>query len=86
MNGNNIFENEGLFNALTLFSVILQLMGYQNDLAQTSTDDLMEELQRQDRAYLDQIIKNQKLILKKLADLEADYSKGRGNLPLVDFD
>ena len=69
MNSNNIFENEGLFNALTLFSVILQLMGYQNDLAQTSTDDLMEELQRQDRAYLDQIIENQKLILQKLADL-----------------
>lgn len=78
MNGNNIFENEGLFNALTLFSVILQLMGYQNDLAQTSTDDLMEELQRQDRAYLDQIIKNQKLILKKLADLGADYSPPMG--------
>ena len=54
---------------LTLFSVILQVVGYQNDLAQTTTDDLMEELQRQDRAYLDKIIENQNEILKRLAEL-----------------
>lgn len=71
MNGNNL-NGISLFDALTLFSVILQLMGLQNDLAQTTTDDLMEELQRQDRAYLDKIIENQKEILKKLADLKAD--------------
>ena len=71
MNSNNL-NGISLFDALTLFSVMLQLMGLQNDFAQTTTDDLMEELQRQDRAYLDKIIENQKEILKKLADLKAD--------------
>ena len=69
MNNQNNFNGISLFDALTIFSVILQVVGYQNDLAQTSTDDLMEELQKQDRAYLDKIIENQKMILKKLADL-----------------
>ena len=69
MNNNNL-NGISLFDALTLLSVMLQLMGLQNDLAQTTTDDLMEELQRQDRAYLDKIIENQKEILKKLADLK----------------
>ena len=71
MNNNNL-NGISLFDALTLFSVMLQLMGLQNDLAQTTTDDRMEELQRQDRVYLDKIIENQKEILKKLADLKAD--------------
>ena len=71
-NQNNNLNGISLFDALTLFSVMLQLMGLQNDLAQTTTDDLMEELQRQDRAYLDKIIENQKEILKKLANLKAD--------------
>ena len=70
MNNQNNFNGISLFDALTIFSVILQVVGYQNDLAQTSTDDLMEELQKQDRAYLDKIIENQEMILKKLADLE----------------
>lgn len=69
MNNQNNFNGISLFDALTIFSVILQVVGYQNDLAQTSTDDLMEELQKQDRAYLDKIIENQEMILKKLADL-----------------
>ena len=69
MNNQNNGNNLGLFDMLTLFSVILQVVGYQNDLAQTTTDDLMEELQRQDRAYLDKIIENQNEILKRLADL-----------------
>ena len=32
-------------------------------------DDLMRELQRQDKAYLEKIIENQNKILEKLADL-----------------
>lgn len=69
---NNNLNGISLFDALTLFSVMLQVMGLQNDLAQTTTDDLMEELQKQDRAYLDKIIGNQEKILKKLAELKAD--------------
>ena len=64
-NGNNL----EFLDILTILSLILQIMGYQNDMSQSSNDDLMRELQRQDKAYLDKIIENQNKILEKLADL-----------------
>ena len=64
-NGNNL----NFLDVLTILSVILQIMGYQNDMSQSSNDDLMKELQRQDKAYLEKIIENQNKILEKLADL-----------------
>ena len=54
---------------LTIFSVVLQVVGYKNDISQSSNDDLMRELQKQDKRYLDKIIENQNKILEKLADL-----------------
>ena len=68
MSGNNL----DLLDVLTILSVALQIMGYQNDMSQSSNDDLMNELQRQDKAYLEKIIDNQNKILEKLADLQAD--------------
>ena len=65
MSGNNL----DLLDMLTILSVMLQIMGYQNDMSQSSNDDLMKELQRQDKAYLEQIVENQNKILEKLADL-----------------
>lgn len=67
MNGNG--NNLDFLDVLTILSVILQIMGYQNDMSQSSNDDLMRELQRQNKAYLDKIIENQNKILEKLADL-----------------
>ena len=64
-NGNNL----DFLDVLTILSVALQIMGYQNDMSQSSNDDLMSELQRQDKAYLQKIIENQNKILEKLADL-----------------
>ena len=64
-NGNNL----DFLDVLTILSVMLQIMGYQNDMSQSSNDDLMRELQRQDKAYLDKIIENENKILEKLADL-----------------
>ena len=64
-NGNNL----DFLDVLTILSVILQIMGYQNDMSKSSNDDLMKELQRQDKAYLEKIIENQNKILEKLADL-----------------
>ena len=65
--------NEGseftFLDILTIFSVILQVVGYQNAVKQSSNDDLMSELQKQDKEYLETIIANQKLILDKLAEL-----------------
>ena len=54
---------------LAIFSVMLQVAGYKNDISQSSNDDLMRQLQKQDKKYLDKIIENQNKILKKLADL-----------------
>ena len=64
-NGNNL----DFLDMLTILSVALQIMGYQNDMSQSSNDDLMKELQRQDKAYLEKIIENENKILEKLADL-----------------
>ena len=56
-------------DVLAIFSVMLQVAGYKNDISQSSNDDLMRELQEQDKRYLDKIIENQNKILEKLADL-----------------
>ena len=56
-------------DVLAIFSVMLQVVGYKNDISQSSNDDLMRELQEQDKRYLDKIIENQNKILEKLADL-----------------
>ena len=65
MSGNNL----DFLDMLTILSVMLQIMGYRNDMSQSSNDDLMKELQRQDKAYLEKIIENENKILEKLADL-----------------
>ena len=65
MNGNNL----DFLDMLTILSVALQIMGYQNDMSQSSNDDLMKKLQRQDKEYLEKIIENQNKIIEKLADL-----------------
>ena len=67
MNSNgNSFE---FLDLLTILSLVLQIMGYQNDISQSSNDCLMRELQRQNKAYLDKILETQKEILEKLAKL-----------------
>ena len=66
---NNSGNNLDFLDVLTILSVALQIMGYQNDMSQSSNDDLMKELQRQDKAYLEKIIENENKILEKLADL-----------------
>lgn len=68
MNNNQNTNGLSYLDALTVFSVILQMIGYQNDQIQTSNDDLLRELQRQDREYLDKIIQNQNEILDILSD------------------
>ena len=67
MNGNG--NNLDFLDMLTILSVMLQIMGYQNDMGQNSNDDLMRELQRQDKAYLEKIIENENEILSILKDI-----------------
>ena len=63
----NNYNNLSILDVLTIFSVLLQVKGYQNDIAQTSNDDLMRELQKQDKAYFEKIIENQNKILSILS-------------------
>lgn len=65
MNGNG--NNLDFLDVLTILSVMLQIMGYQNDMSQSSNDDLMRELQKQNIDYLTKILDNQKLIINKLS-------------------
>lgn len=66
--GNNL----SFLDFLTIFSVGLQVSGYEQNLKQASADYLMRELQKQDRDYLERIIDNQKEIMKILSDLKSD--------------
>ena len=67
MSGNNL----DFLDVLTILSVMLQIMGYQNDMSQSSNDDLMKELQRQDKAYLEKIIENENKILSILENKDS---------------
>lgn len=62
-------NNNGFLDVLTIFSLGLQMAVYEQTQRQATTDDLMRELQKQDREYFEKIIENQNRILEKLADL-----------------
>nr|DAE85405.1 MAG TPA: hypothetical protein [Bacteriophage sp.] len=67
---NNQNGNYSFLDMLNVFSVILQMIGYDKDQKQTSNDDLLRALQRQDREYLEKIISNQNQILEILSKTE----------------
>jgi TolA-binding protein len=55
---------------LNTFANLIQIASYQELLEQASNDDLFEELQNQNTKYLEQILKNQTEILRRLERLE----------------
>lgn len=54
---------------ITLFDTFLQVADFQMNIQQSSNDDIMKELQHQNKDYLEKIIENQNEILKKLAEI-----------------
>lgn len=52
---------------LTMFDTFLQMADFQMNVQQSSNDDIMWELGRQNNEYLEKIIANQEEILKRLA-------------------
>lgn len=54
---------------LNVLSMILQVESYEQNLKQTSNDDLLNELQKQDQEYLDKILDNQNKIINLLNDI-----------------
>lgn len=61
--------NDSLMDLLSVLSIILQLQIMEEQKYQSDNDDIMEELQRQDKLYLEKIIKNQNVIIQKLNKL-----------------
>lgn len=57
-----------LIDYLSVLGVLLQIMNYQMDVRQSSNDDLLKELQHQDRDYLERILNNQKQIIELLTN------------------
>jgi len=62
-------NNIDFLDALTIFSVFLQIMSVQQNEMQSSNDDILAELQTQDKKYLEKIIEQNNLILEQLAKL-----------------
>lgn len=54
---------------LNVLSMILQVESYEQNLKQTSNDDLLNELQKQDQEYLGKILDNQNKIINLLNDI-----------------
>lgn len=67
-------NNQGFLDVLTIFSLGLQMAVYEQTQRQATTDDLMRELQKQDREYFDKIIENQNKIMGILSELKQDMS------------
>lgn len=59
---------------LTVFSVLLQMLGYQSDQKQASNDDILRELQRQNMDYLEKITAQQKKIMEILSEIKSDFA------------
>ena len=59
-----------MLSNLDTFANFIQILSYQEILKETSNDELFEELQHQNKQYLEQILENQTEILKRLERLE----------------
>lgn len=65
-------NNDRLFDLLSVLSIILQLQVYEEQKEQTDNDDIMQELQLQDKKYFEQILKNQQIIIEQLNKLTCE--------------
>lgn len=69
-------NNQDFYNRITISDFLLQLITMYWVVQDASNNDLMQELQKQDREYLDKIIENQNKILSILSKNE-DMSAGK---------
>lgn len=66
---NNEQNNFRALDALAIFSSILQIFSYTENLKQTSNDYIYNELRKQDSEYLTKILEGQKEIKQKLNEI-----------------
>ncbi len=60
---------------LTVLDTMLQIADFQMNLEQTSNDEIMDELQKQNKSYLETIIDKQNKILKMLSEIQSDIRR-----------
>jgi hypothetical protein len=58
-----------MLSNLDTFANFIQILSYQELLEQATADDVLQELQHQNKAYLEQILNMQKEILNELKRL-----------------
>ena len=63
---NNNFNND--IDYLALFGTFLGFLNYMENIKQTSNDELLEELKKQDVLYLETIIKQNNEIIELLKE------------------
>lgn len=59
-----------MLSNLDTFANFIQILSYQELLEQATADDVLQELQHQNKAYLEEIVNMQKEILTRLERLE----------------
>ena len=65
-----MINNPNFYNQLTLLDAFLQIMTMVMVSEDATNNDLMSELQKQDREYLEKIIENQNQRLSMLSELK----------------
>lgn len=60
------YSQDEFWSFLALFTAFLQIMDYNATMRQSSNDDLMAEMRKQDSEYLQRIIKQNEEIIKIL--------------------
>lgn len=73
MDSRNIFAEEqsfDLLDAITISSLILQIVDHNRHAKQIGNNEIMRELQRQSEKYLKKILENQKEIIKLLSEIK----------------
>lgn len=62
------YRQDEFWDFLALFTACIQIMDYNATMRQSSNDDLMREMRRQDSEYLQKIIKQNEEILRLLSE------------------
>lgn len=63
-------HNDQFFDGLSIYTAILQLLTIQIASHDATNNDLMQELQKQDKQYFDKIIEQNEQIISLLKDLK----------------
>lgn len=64
-----MYNNDNFFNRIQISEWFMQFMTLMWAMEDASNNDLMAELQRQNKEYLEKILEQQEEILNKLAEI-----------------